>query len=103
FGCIAVGVGLVIASLYAVSGGQEWIIGGALGGGLLVTGLVISSSQIIPPIVGWIGEVLFSPWGLPGQLATLNTLRNPRSEEHTATELIIGPTLAATNHVRAMC
>ncbi|QUL80719.1 FtsX-like permease family protein [Brevibacterium sp. SMBL_HHYL_HB1] len=102
FGCIAVGVGLVIASLYAVSGGQEWIIGGALGGGLLVTGLVISSSQIIPPIVGWIGEVLFSPWGLPGQLATLNTLRNPRRTATTATALIIGVTLVATILVGGM-
>ncbi|WP_209325091.1 ABC transporter permease [Brevibacterium renqingii] len=101
-GCLVVGAVLVIVSLYAVSAAQAWIIGGALGGGLIVTGLVISSVRIIPPLVGWIGEVLISPWGMPGQLATLNTLRNPRRTATTATALVIGVTLVATILVGGM-
>ncbi|UVI37632.1 FtsX-like permease family protein [Brevibacterium spongiae] len=101
-GFMTVGVLLVIVSLYAVSTTQLWIAGGALGGGLIVTGLIISSAKIIPPIVGWVGEVAFSPWGAPGQLATLNTLRNPRRTATTATALIIGVTLVATILVGGM-
>lgn len=93
---ILAGVLLIIASLYLVSSEQSWILGGAVGGALIVTGLVVCSAQIIPPIVAWIGDLLFSPWGIPGQLATLNTLRNPRRTATTATALIIGVTLVAT-------
>lgn len=102
FGFIGLGIVLVVVSVYAVSTSQLWILGGALGGGLVVTGLVISSAKIIPPVVAWIGEVLFSPWGVPGQLATLNTLRNPRRTAATATALIIGVTLVATILVGGM-
>ncbi|WP_181275332.1 ABC transporter permease [Brevibacterium oceani] len=96
FVLIITGVALIVVSLYAISTAQSWVIGGAVGGGLIVTGLIVSSAKIIPPVVGWIGEVLFSPWGVPGQLATLNTLRNPRRTATTATALIIGVTLVAT-------
>ncbi|SDS79093.1 putative ABC transport system permease protein [Brevibacterium siliguriense] len=102
FGFIGLGVVLVIVSVYAVSTAQLWVLGGALGGGLVVTGLVISSAKIIPPVVAWTGEVLFSPWGVPGQLATLNTMRNPRRTAATATALIIGVTLVATILVGGM-
>ncbi|WP_167195734.1 FtsX-like permease family protein [Brevibacterium pigmentatum] len=102
FGFIGLGIVLVIVSVYAVSTTQFWILGGALGGGLVVTGLVISAAKIIPPVVAWTGEVLFSPWGVPGQLATLNTLRNPRRTAATATALIIGVTLVATILVGGM-
>ena len=102
FGFIGLGIVLVVVSVYAVSTSQLWILGGALGGGLVVTGLVISSAKIIPPVVAWIGEVLLSPWGVPGQLATLNTLRNPRRTAATATALIIGVTLVATILVGGM-
>ncbi|WP_166971369.1 ABC transporter permease [Brevibacterium atlanticum] len=99
---IIAGVALIVVSLYAISTTQAWVIGGAVGGGLIVTGLIVSSAKIIPPVVGWIGEVLFSPWGVPGQLATLNTLRNPRRTATTATALIIGVTLVATILVGGM-
>ena len=102
FGLIGLGALLVIVSVYAVPTSERWILGGALGGGLVVTGLVISSAKIIPPVVAWAGEVLFSPWGVPGQLATLNTLRNPRRTAATATALIIGVTLVATILVGGM-
>ncbi|AZU00574.1 ABC transporter permease [Brevibacterium linens] len=102
FGLIGLGTLLVIVSVYAVSTSERWILGGALGGGLVVTGLVVSSAKIIPPVVAWAGEVLFSPWGVPGQLATLNTLRNPRRTAATATALIIGVTLVATILVGGM-
>ena len=68
----------------------------------MVTGLVISSAKIIRPSSRGSGEVLFSPWGVPGQLATLNTLRNPRRTAATATALIIGVTLVATILVGGM-
>ncbi|WP_436326419.1 ABC transporter permease [Brevibacterium sp. FAM 27836] len=101
-GVMLLGAALIIVSLYAVSTTEVWIAGGALGGGLIVTGLIIGSTRIIPPIVGWIGEVAVSPWGVPGQLATLNTLRNPRRTATTATALIIGVTLVATILVGGM-
>jgi putative ABC transport system permease protein len=102
FGCIGLGIVLVVAAAYAVSSSRMWILGGAGGGGLIVIGLVISSAKIIPPIVGWIGELIFSPWGVPGQLATLNSLRNPRRTAATATALIIGVTLVSTILVGGM-
>lgn len=93
---IILGIGLLTVSLALAASSQGWVLGGALGGALIVTGLVISSAQIIPPIVAGIGELVLSPWGVPGRLATLNTLRNRRRTATTASALIIGVTLVST-------
>lgn len=99
---IGLGVVLLLASVYLIERSQVWILGGALGGALLVFGLILCSVTIIPPIVGAIGELIFRPFGIPGRLATLNTLRNPRRTAATATALIIGVTLVATILVGGM-
>lgn len=66
FGLIGLGALLVIVSVYAVSTTEFWILGGALGGGLVVTGLVISSAKIIPPVVAWAGRCCSAPGACPG-------------------------------------
>lgn len=99
---IGVGLALLIAALYRVSISEAWILGGALGGALLVFGLVLCSVLIIPPLVAAIGDLILSPFGIPGQLATLNTLRNRRRTAATATALVIGVTLVATILVGGM-
>lgn len=99
---LGLGAGLIVISLLAVAHSQMWILAGALGGALIVFGLVLCSVLIIPPIVAGIGELVLSPWGVPGQLATLNTLRNRRRTAATATALIIGVTLVATILVGGM-
>ncbi|MDN6123158.1 MAG: ABC transporter permease [Brevibacterium sp.] len=99
---IGLGIGLLVASVYLVEHSEKWILGGAIGGVLLVFGLVLCSVMIIPPIVAAIGDLLFSPFGVPGRLATLNTLRNRRRTAATATALIIGVTLVATILVGGM-
>ena len=96
------GLVLLIAALSRVSISEAWILGGALGGALLVFGLVLCSVLIIPPIVAAIGDLVLSPFGVPGQLATLNTLRNRRRTAATSTALIIGVTLVATILVGGM-
>ncbi|GAA1544832.1 MULTISPECIES: FtsX-like permease family protein [Brevibacterium] len=99
---IGLGVVLLVASLSLIEHSDAWILGGALGGVLLVFGLVLCSVLIIPPIVAAIGDLTLSPFGLPGRLATLNTLRNRRRTAATATALIIGVTLVATILVGGM-
>ncbi|TSI14611.1 FtsX-like permease family protein [Brevibacterium aurantiacum] len=99
---IGLGVVLLLASIYLIEQSQAWILGGALGGALLVFGLVLCSVMIIPPIVVAIGDLAFSPFGIPGRLATLNTLRNRRRTAATATALIIGVTLVSTILVGGM-
>ncbi|MGO2377238.1 FtsX-like permease family protein [Brevibacterium aurantiacum] len=97
-GWSSIGLGIVtlIASLLLVESSPVWILGGALGGVLLVFGIVLCSEVIIPPIVAGIGDLAFGPFGIPGRLATLNTLRNRRRTAATATALVIGVTLVAT-------
>lgn len=99
---IGLGVVLLVASVSLIEDSQGWILAGALGGALLVFGLILCSVMIIPPIVAAIGDLLFSPFGVPGRLATLNTLRNRRRTAATATALIIGVTLVATILVGGM-
>ena len=99
---IGLGVLLLVASLCLVETTEMWILGGAIGGALVVFGLVLCSVVIIPPIVAAIGDLILSPFGIPGRLATLNTLRNRRRTAATATALIIGVTLVSTILVGGM-
>lgn len=102
WGSIVVGVLAVIVALVFAVDSNVWIVVGALGGLLVVIGLVLCSGQIIPPVVSWIGDLVVTPWGLPGQLATLNTLRNRRRTGSTAAALVIGVTLVSTLVVGGM-
>lgn len=99
---IGLGIVLLVASVYLIERSQVWILGGALGGALLVFGLILCSVMIIPPILAAIGDLALSPFGIPGRLATLNTLRNRSRTAATATALIIGVTLVATIVVGGM-
>ncbi|MBR7503001.1 hypothetical protein KCW65_23240, partial [Mycobacterium tuberculosis] len=78
WGSIVIGTLAVVLALVFAVDSPVWILVGALGGILVVVGLVLGSGQIIPPVVSWIGDLVVTPWGLPGQLATLNPLRNRR-------------------------
>nr|WP_209044297.1 FtsX-like permease family protein [Brevibacterium marinum] len=97
-GWVSIGLGalLLFVSPVEVHSAESWVLGGAIGGALLVFGLVMCSTVIIPPVVAAIGDLILTPFGLPGQLATLNTLRNRRRTAATATALIIGVTLVST-------
>lgn len=102
WGSIVIGTLAVVLALVFAVDSPVWILVGALGGILVVVGLVLGSGQIIPPVVSWIGDLVVTPWGLPGQLATLNTLRNRRRTGSTAAALVIGVTLVSTLVVGGM-
>lgn len=102
WGSIAIGAVSIVAALVFAAGSSAWIVVGAVGGALVVVGIVLCSGQIIPPVVSWIGDLAVTPWGLPGQLATLNTLRNRRRTGSTAAALVIGVTLVSTLVVGGM-
>lgn len=102
WGSIGLGIVAVALSLIFAAASGVWVLVGALGGTLVVIGLVLCSGEIIPPVVSWFGDLVVSPWGLPGQLATLNTLRNRRRTGSTAAALVIGVTLVSTLVVGGM-
>lgn len=94
--CLVIGVGLIVAALIFVSSSVAWVGVGAIGGALIVFGMFLCSIAIIPPVVGAVGNLFIKPFGIAGQMATLNTLRNRRRTASTATALIIGVTLVST-------
>lgn len=94
--CIGFGAIAIVAAEVFVTEASSWIVVGAIGGTLVVVGLVLCSALIIPAIVGAVGDLLVTPWGIPGRLATLNTMRNRRRTASTASALIIGVTLVGT-------
>ncbi|MCD7102196.1 ABC transporter permease [Pseudoclavibacter sp. 13-3] len=69
--------------------------GGVLGSALSIVGVVMLAIVIVPPLVRAIGSLL-ALTGVPGQMATLNTSRNPRRTAATASALLIGVTLVTT-------
>ncbi|WP_148574071.1 ABC transporter permease [Nocardioides caldifontis] len=89
---VAVGAASIAAGLLEL-GGEVLLL---LGGGALAVliGAALLSPLVGRPVVRAFG-VLFRPFGTVGQLATENSLRNPRRTAATASALMIGLALMA--------
>ncbi|MBO1900516.1 FtsX-like permease family protein [Leucobacter weissii] len=72
----------------------------ALGGSALsAVGAIMLAIFVVPRLIGWLGRLISAR--VPGRLAALNSVRNPRRTAATATALLIGVTLVATVYTGA--
>ncbi|MGP5073794.1 ABC transporter permease [Arthrobacter rhombi] len=101
-------VRLIFGSLLLIGGGGL-LIGGAVLGQLLLgfagglfsfIGVLMLASLFLPGAVRAVGR-LFGGSGVPAQLASLNSVRNPGRTTATATALLIGVTLVSMMMVGA--
>jgi putative ABC transport system permease protein len=93
-------VGLIVASLAAISAGVFASVGALgvavlLGGGVLALffGVAMAAPRLVKPLarlLGWPGR---STGGVAGELASANAVRNPSRTASTAAALMIGLTL----------
>jgi putative ABC transport system permease protein len=95
-----VGAGLVVLGVVSMVIGFAGSTGGKLsliGGGMLVIllGVALMSPVLGRPLIRGVGGVYKRAFGTVGNLATENSLRNPRRTAATASALMIGLTLVA--------
>lgn len=99
-GSLLFGGGFVALIAAAFLSRPELALPLALGGAVVsAAGVILLAIFVVPPVTGWIGRV-FSH-GVPGRLAALNSVRNPRRTSATATALLIGVTLVSTIYTGA--
>ena len=92
----AVGVGCLLAGLYA-DGGMALVGGGVLGSVLGITTLAPLAARPFSGVIGWPLRLR----GVPGDLARQNAMRNPRRTASTAAALMIGLTMVVSMSVFA--
>ncbi|WP_125610769.1 FtsX-like permease family protein [Specibacter cremeus] len=80
------GAGLVYAGLAAN------LVVAVPSGAMSFVGLILAATLFVPRLVGAAGR-LAAPAGVPGKMAAVNAVRNPRRTTATASALIIGVTL----------
>jgi len=90
---VAVGVALMVTG-FAGSGGRGLLLIG-LGMLSILIGVALMAPMLGRPIVQALGVVYRRLFGTVGNLATENTLRNPRRTAATSSALMIGLTLVA--------
>jgi putative ABC transport system permease protein len=93
-GCLVVlGVGLMTGG-FATDGGNGLLLIG-LGMLTILIGVALSSPVLGRPVIRLVGLIYRPLFGTVGNLATQNSLRNPRRTAATASALMIGLTLVA--------
>ncbi len=98
---MVVGVGLVVVgAAAAVAGflgsGGTGLLGIGLGALAILVGIALMSAVLGRPVILLLGMLYRRLFGSVGQLATQNSLRNPRRTAATASALMIGLALVAT-------
>lgn len=88
---VVAGVGALALGLFADAG----VVAIATGAPVLLIGLAILSPLVTRPLVRIIGWPVRRAFGIRGELATQNALRNPRRTAATASALMIGLGLVA--------
>ena len=89
----AVGVALLLAGLFRPEGNR--LVNVAAGAVVVFFGVAILSLLIARPLARAIGWPFAAAFRLPGRLARLNAMRNPRRTAATAAALMIGLALVA--------
>ena len=90
---LAVGLGLLLAGLFANIGHEGDIVGA--GAVLAFVGLASLSPIAARPLSRTLGWPLVAVWGLPAGLARQNAMRNPRRTASTAAALLVGVALVS--------
>lgn len=88
---IAVGVALIVIAAIGPS-----LIAGLAGGTLSFLGVLMAASVIVPALLAAIGRLVARPFGVPGELAVENAIRNPGRAAATTSALLVGVTLIST-------
>lgn len=78
------------------SGAVLGFFGAFVGSAVSVVGVIMLAVFYVPAVLRGIAVLVGRLFGIPGRLATLNSIRNPRRTAATATALIIGVGLVAT-------
>lgn len=99
-------VALGAASLILGSVAAERLAGSALlwgvaGGLVSFIGVLVLTVALIPQLSLWLGRLVGRVGGVPAELATENTQRNPHRAAATASALLVGVTLIVTMAVGA--
>lgn len=92
-GTLAVGLGLLLAGLFANVGHEGDMVGA--GAVLAFVGLASLSPLAAKPLSRTLGWPLVALWGLPAGLARQNAMRNPRRTASTAAALLVGVALVS--------
>lgn len=71
-----------------------------LGSVVSAVGILLLAAFVIPVLTRALGKLLFRG-GVPGKLAAMNTVRNPKRTAATASALLVGVTLVATVYTGA--
>lgn len=91
FAVMSLGVGLLVLAVMGPS-----LAVGLAGGALSFLGVLLTSSVVVPALLGGIGRVAARPFGVPGDLAVENSVRNPARASATTAALLVGVTLIST-------
>ncbi len=91
---IALGIAAIVAGW--IGSGSGGLTGIGLGALAVLVGVSLLSPVVGRPVVAVLGALYRSLYGTVGQLATANSLRNPRRTAATASALMIGLTLVST-------
>jgi putative ABC transport system permease protein len=90
---VIVGIGLMVGGFAAEGGNGLLLIG--IGMLTILIGVALSSPVLGRPVIRLVGLAYRPLFGTVGNLATQNSLRNPRRTAATASALMIGLTLVA--------
>lgn len=91
-----VGVGVAAAVAGFLGSGGIGLLGIGLGALAILIGIALMSAVLGRPLIVALGRLYQLAFGSIGQLATQNSLRNPRRTAATASALMIGLALVAT-------
>ena len=88
-----IALGVVIAQASGESDPTLPVLIAVMGGVISFTGVLIGALFVVPPTARLLGRGSAALGGVPGQLATANSVRNPRRTTATATAIVIGTAL----------
>jgi putative ABC transport system permease protein len=88
-----VGIGLMVAGLFAISDSGQAVSALGLGAALVFIGVALLSPKLVGPIASVVGRPIQRVGGISGRLARENVVRQPGRTAVTAAALMVGVAL----------
>ena len=101
YGCVAIGLMLLLAGVAIGARTPFGLFVAAPGGALSFLGFVLASNTVLPPVLRLVGVVFGR--SAPAALARANALRHPARSARSAVGLVIGVTLVTMFSVASAC